>query len=330
MGSRSILPVTVISILALISIQLLHTSGIFLPNLQHLSLNSTLWDVATYSTILSIFALVSWVAVSQKEKSLRRALLAESELKSQKDLLAVELEKESAALRLAQLDQVRHLHKFALLGQSTAATLHELSNHLSILNLDIDDLHQQHSNSQAIANAKESINHINKTVRQARQQLNSYDQHESFNAITVVVRAVKDMSEKFKYNHIKLHRRPVNGKHSFITLGSPSALMQIIAILLNNALDASKQSPSPKVIVEVVNTKSKLNIIITDNGMGVDPSVSLFSPVTSSKKAGLGVGLYIAQHLAKDHFGGSIKHYPTASGARFIVSIPAKNSSTNR
>ncbi|MGV9001662.1 MAG: sensor histidine kinase [Candidatus Saccharimonadaceae bacterium] len=325
MGARSILPVTCLSILTLVIVQLLHNAGVSLPNLQYLSLKSTFWDVATYSTILSIFALVSWLSVSQREKSLRRALHAESALKVQKDILADELEKESAALRLAQLNQVRHLHRFALLGQSTAATLHELSNHLSVLNLDIDDLHQQHTNSKAISNAKDSINHINKMVRQARQQINSYDQYESFDAINVINQSFNDMNEKFKYHKMKLCTPRINGKNIFITKGSPSALMQIIAILLNNSFDATMNSKDPKVSIEIKTTKLRLYVSIKDNGTGVDPTIanSLFTPVTSTKNAGLGVGLYIAYRLANDYFGGNITLSPSKKGACFILMIPA-------
>lgn len=330
MGARSIFPVTIISIIALISVQQLHSNKIVLSNIQHLTLESTLWDVATYATILSIFALVSWLAINQREKSLNRALLAESELKLQKDSLAVELEKQSVALRLAQLDQVRHLHKFALLGQSSAATLHELSNHLSILNFDIEDLRQQHSNSKAIANAKNSIDYINKMVRQARQQLNLHDDYESFNAIRVVNRSMKDLNAKFKYHHIKFSKRTTEGKNSFTTTGSPSALMQIVVILLNNALDATQNTDKAEVILEVKNSKSKLHISVIDNGPGVSPTLhsSLFKPVTSTKTTGLGVGLYIAQHLAKDQFDGNIVLSPTKTGACFTLTIPAKKSSS--
>ena len=326
MGAQFILPVTGAAIFTLIGVQLMHNTGVFAPNLQHLTFESTFWDVGTYSTILSIFALVSWLAVSQREKSLKRALYAESKLKLQKETLAIELANESTALRLAQLNQVRHLHKFALLGQSTAATLHELSNHLSILNLDIDDLQQQHNNSNAISNAKDSVKHINKMVHQARQQLNSYDQHEPFNAITIINRTFKDMSQKFKENRVILDKQLVLDRKTFITTGSPPALMQIIAILLNNALDATKHKDNPKVTVEIKNKQSKLIISITDNGPGVDKSIaeSLFSPLTSTKSTGLGVGLYIAKHLANDQFGGNIVLSPTKDGACFVVTIPSE------
>ncbi len=326
LGARSILPVAAFAVITLIFIQSVHSREIISPSIQHLTQSSTYWDVATYSTILSIFALVSWLAGSQREKNLKRALLAESALRSQKDALRVELDKESASLRLAQLNQVRQLHKFALLGQSSAATLHELSNHLSILNLDIDDLRQHHSNSEAISNAKISIDHINKMVRQARQQINSYEQREDFNAIDIIRTSVQDHSLKHKNSHVKIIKKFATHRRSFNISGNPQALMQIIDILLNNAVDACKDATKPEVHVELALTLKELAISIIDNGPGVDLEIqkSLFTPVTSAKSNGLGVGLYIAKHLAKDQFNAKLNLQPSKTGAHFKIVIPKK------
>jgi len=324
MENQLTLPVAGASICLIAGVQLLHGMNIVPPMLAHPSHISSIWDAAYYVTLLSIFALVLWTTGGERERSLHRALLAESKLQSQKRTLSAELENESASLRLARLDQIRHLHKFALLGQSTAATLHELSNHLSILNLDIDDLCQQHKNSKVIQNAKESIGHINAMVRQARQQLNAYDQDEIFNAITIVRRSMKDLREKFNRSHVALHKPTLSGNGSFKIYGSSVALTHIIAILLNNALDASHGTPRAKVAIAIAHTAHQLSITIMDSGKGMSTTTSrgLFQPITSTKKTGLGVGLYIAHHLAKDQFGGTIEYSPMASGSRFSVIIP--------
>lgn len=328
MGTRAILPVTILSVAVLVCVQHIHEARVLIPNLASLSLPSTYWDVLAYSTILAIFALVSWLASNQREKGLIRALEAESALKKQKEALSIELEKESAELRLSQLSQIQQLHRFALFGQSAAATLHELSNHLSILNLDIDDLHQQHSNSQVISSAKDGIKHINKMVHQARRQLNSYDQHESFDAIAVVKQNVNDLSEKFYLRNIPPPRPTVKGGRSFTTHSSRLALMQIITILLNNALDASYDTPDAEIRIEIENERALLKIHVIDTGIGIDEEVAgnLFNPVRSGKPTGLGIGLYIAQHLANDQLSGKIELMPSAIGAHFVVHLPKNKS----
>lgn len=324
MGTRAILPVTLLSIAVLVGVQHVHEAKVFTPNLASLSLPSTYWDVLAYSTILAIFALVSWLGSYQREKGLIRALEAEAALTKQKEALSIELEKESAELRLSQLSQIQQLQRFALFGQSAAATLHELSNHLSILNLDIDDLHQQHSNSQVISSAKDGIKHINKMVHQARRQLSSYDQHESFDAIAVVKQSVNDLSEKFLLRSIHLPKPIVKGGRSFVTHSSRLALMQVITILLNNALDASYDTPNAEVQIEIENMRTFLKIHVIDTGIGIDEEIAanLFNPIKSGKPTGLGIGLYIAQHLANDQLSGNIELKSSTIGAHFVISLP--------
>lgn len=324
MSAKSIIPVAAVSITCLIVIEILHNTEIASPNLDKLSLAPTSMDVLTYSTGLSIFAFVSWMASSQREKNLERALTAEDQLRAQKNLLTIELDKESSALRLAQLNEVRHLHKFAVLGQTTAATLHELSNHLSILNLDIDDLGQQLSNSNAIENAKETIDHINKMVIQTRLQLNSYEHSESFNAARAIDQSAKDVSDKFKLHRVKLKKKLQTSSQHFKIHGNALTLTQIITILLNNALDASKEVSNPRVTLQTQYTKNMLYISVMDNGPGINPDLAkkLFNPIRSSKPNGLGVGLYIAKHLTEEQFKGILKLKPAVQGAHFVISIP--------
>lgn len=323
MGAYAILPVALLSIATLLTVQALYTFGKISPNLSALSLPPTFWDVSTYSTILLIFALVSWLSGTQRERSLKRALFAEEELKKQKNALSVELKRESATLRIVQLNEIRQLHKFALLGQSTAATMHDLSNLLSVLNLDIDDLDQQTSNSQAIQNARESIEQINGMVRQARYQLTSYDQNERFDAIQTISQCLTDLEERFNTKNVKLKQQIMAKPKTFSIIGNPLALMQITTILINNALDACKDCSNPEVLISIRNKGNALLLSVHDNGTGVEPSLKrqLFSPMVSSKSTGLGVGLYIAQYLAKHHFNGNIKLEPSKQGATFTLKI---------
>lgn len=320
---KLVLPVAIMANITLVAIQLIHPAAPSVFGPRNDTASSTFWDVFVYSAILGIFAVVSWVSGNQREKTLQRALAAEKTLAAQRDMLRDELDKESAVLRQTQLKQIRELHTFALIGQSAAATLHDLSSHLSVLNLDIDDLRQQHAHSRAVANAKDSIQHINKMVRQARRQLNSYGQRETFDARAVIQRSIKDMQEKFNRRNVVLEHE-LGAPSTYPISGSPAALMQMITILLNNALDACSTSLHPKVIVSLKRNTKHLVISVDDNGPGIAPSEqqSLFTPVVSSKPSGMGVGLYIAHHLAKNHFNGSLSLKPKRHGARFIITVP--------
>lgn len=328
MAPKSILPVALVTITIIWCVYYLHTAQIIKPDLSALT-NTTHLDAFAYVTILSIFALVSWASARHSERSLKRALDAEEVIRQQNTSLSVELERESSQLRQLQLQQILQLHKFAVIGQSTTALLHELSNHLSILNLDIDDFKQQHKNSRAIANAEDAISQINKIVRQARAQLNSYNANSSFNAVSAINRAAKDLRQKYKTHDVELHKPAIKGPARFYVKGSPTGLTQVITVLLNNALDACYNLPNARVTLSIYNQEKQLLIIIEDTGPGFDDSAkkTLFQPVESNKPTGLGVGLYIAKHLVESQFSGSLKLLPSKLGAKFEIILPKQEKS---
>lgn len=328
LGSRAIIPITITLAAGLFIIHTLHFFNFFSPELESLSKPSDYFDLLSYITILGIFALVIWISNNQIERSLSRAKKAEAALRAQKESLALALEQESAQLRKAHFQETQQLYKFATLGQSTAATLHELSNHLSILNIDISDLNQAQENSKAIANAQESIEHINLMISQIRRKLDSYDNIQSFAIGRILRKAIKDFSERLIRNNITF-RYESKGLDSSLIEGDPLALIQIVTIVVNNAIEACAELPNPSINLSLSKAKDALQISISDNGLGLtDKSAKLlFRPQISNKPSGLGVGLYIAKQLAESHFGGSIylnNKEASQSGAHFIISIPFK------
>ncbi len=323
MAPRYIAPVAFLTFSVLFVTYLLHATRVIEPVQYIPSSSSGLLDIIAYSTILAIFALVSWVSARQSSLSLQAALRTEEALKRQKDQLAVELEKESARLRQAQIQEIQQLYRFAVIGQSATATLHELSNHLSVLNLDIDDLKQQYKHSKAIANAEEGIEYINRMVRRARLQLNAQNQTQTFNALPVINRVIKDMSPKFRQHHIKVIRSVPRDLAAFFVTGDPMNLMQCISILLNNALDACAETTDARVTVLLSMQDDVLKITVSDNGPGIKNSIrkSLFEPLESTKPTGLGVGLCIAKHLVEVQFHGTLTAPTVKQGASFIISL---------
>lgn len=327
LGSRAVVPVAVAIGILILIVQILHSTGIVTPDISTLSNNSSYLDVISYATVIGIFALVIWISDRVAEKALARARQAEKEVRSQKDMLGIELEKQSRQLRDAQLKEIQELYKFATLGQSTAATLHELSNHLSILNLDIDDLKQQTKNSQAIANAQEGIEQINIMVRKTRRLLDTYSSPRKFSIHQLLKQTQKDLLENFERKQVAFTYTNKLREKALI-LGDPLAISQSVTILLTNALEACENLPNARVCMQLSRQRSSYVITVKDNGIGVPPSIEkqLFKPKASAKPSGLGVGLYIARHLIETHLHGTLTYERPSrqkqSGASFVITIP--------
>ncbi|MGB7269642.1 MAG: ATP-binding protein [Albidovulum sp.] len=102
-------------------------------------------------------------------------------------------------------------------------------------------------------------------------------------------------------------------------------LEQALTNLLTNALHAVENEPSPEVSVGVTSANNRIEVRISDNGLGVDGAdlADLQEPFFSTKPSGIGMGLglAIATEIIKDH-GGELTLEPSAKGAKFVFSLP--------
>lgn len=336
LSPRSILRVTLFAFVALTLVNILHTYKVITPISYVPQPYLSPIDLVGYWSALSVLALVSWRSSQQTKIHLLRAQKAEEEMRLQKDSIAFELEKESARLRNTQLLQVQQLHKFASIGQSTTATLHELANHLSILNLDIDDLKTANNRSRSVRRAKESIERINKMIKTTRLQLNSDPKIKSLSVWSTLSRSSKDIACKDKNKHVAFNQMVHPDCKQLHATCSVTALTQSVSILLNNAFDACRDSPNASVSLTVSKTKRSIIISVSDNGPGLPDKIKerLFQPVESTKPAGLGVGLYIAHHLVRTQLNGHLHlakgHGKTEFKIRFPLNPEVSRTATKK
>jgi len=86
-------------------------------------------------------------------------------------------------------------------------------------------------------------------------------------------------------------------------LGDPGQLVQLFVNLLRNAIEAMPDGGT--VTIEVDESQPPHNIIVrvTDEGIGIDPTVrgKIFEPFFTTKPAGTGLGLSICREIANFH-----------------------------
>lgn len=326
LGARYILPVTAIVILLLTSIHIASKTGFITPQLADLSKPSDYTDVLGYAVIFSIFALVSWISGRKMEQTLRKALMAEAALQEEKDLLAVRLEEQTQRLKVAQLEEMQQLYRFAELGQLSTIVMHELANHLTVLTLDIDDLEQRHHRSEAITHAKESIGYLDKMVTQVRHQLQETNESTTFTILPVLSETIASLQQKATHAGVSIEIKLPPRAKSLVIKGDPLRLSQIITIILTNAIEAytADTSEQKTVSLEVASKKAMLSISITDVGVGLSKSARKdpFKPFQSSKKTGMGIGLFVVKQMMETHFKGSISLDPRTDQTTFTLHLP--------
>lgn len=83
---------------------------------------------------------------------------------------------------------------------------------------------------------------------------------------------------------------------------------QVLINLLVNSIDAVKNTENPTIsIIAHYNNESRIEIEITDNGIGIEPDVleKIFIPFFTTKKNGSGIGLSLSRQIMRLH-GGAI------------------------
>ena len=110
-------------------------------------------------------------------------------------------------------------------------------------------------------------------------------------------------------------------------------IIQVLSNLLNNALNSSNQRmirDNEKIFpVEVSmnrdDTSEEIVVMVSDNGTGIDKSITerLFTKFATTSDGGTGLGLYISKNLVEAH-GGRIWAYNNANapGATFCFTLP--------
>lgn len=106
-------------------------------------------------------------------------------------------------------------------------------------------------------------------------------------------------------------------------VGDRTRLEQVLINLVQNAVEAAGGDPGARVTIGAARAKQTIKLSVIDTGPGLDPAIAatLFTPFTSGKPDGLGLGLAIARDIARE-FGGDLAHMPgERGGATFLVTL---------
>lgn len=125
-----------------------------------------------------------------------------------------------------------------------------------------------------------------------------------------------------------------------ILYGVKSQILESVYNLLDNAFEAirekeallaeKKEQFTPKISLELLQTKTSSQIKITDNGIGIKKNAQkrLFAPfftTKSSYKSGTGIGLYVIKRMVEENHKGQVWFKSKyLKGTEFLVKLPRK------
>jgi len=101
-------------------------------------------------------------------------------------------------------------------------------------------------------------------------------------------------------------------------------MVQILTNLVQNALDAVRGRPNPRVVVDLTVTTDRVRMAVRDSGPGFSAEVAqrLFEPYLTTKPEGTGLGLAIVERIVVEHGGDIGLERAPEGGAALVVSLP--------
>lgn len=325
LGSRYTLYAAAVVILLLFGVQIAVLNG-YTPTESPSLLPSHFGDVVGYGMLHVVLAAISWLFGYQVERLLLKNQQVEEALLKEKNLLETRVEERTTELQAVQFEEMQYLYQFAEVGQLSTAVLHDLANHLTVLTFDIEDLGSEHSGT--LKRARHSIKYLDHMVKQAREQLQDTTKSRRFDAVSRLHKSLQIVSQKAKDHGVKLE--VIAPSRRILCIGDPARFNQVVSILVTNGIEAyvslPKEKTQRKVVVEMLIEGSQVKIIVKDWGVGVPEKKQekLFEPFHSTKKTGMGIGLFIARQLAVTHFKGSLKYVAGSPDAitEFVFTFP--------
>ena len=266
---------------------------------------------------------------------IREIELHNRELQKQQELLLSEIEQwnldlkkrvheKSDALQNA-LEEIAQSEKLAAMGYLSAGMAHEIRNPLNSISLFVQLMRQTATEPDQLEYQTKILKEVDRIDSIIRKLLDASRRTRSISSDIqinqVIDNAIEAFSPQTEARKIKVDRR-YHGVPPPIT-GDPTELEQIFTNLFLNALDAMCHGGC--LTVEVFEKNNRVIIRVSDSGSGITEEVlpSIFDPFFSTKNRGTGMGLPVAQRIARMYEGSMEVEFTSPAGTTFRLEFPA-------
>jgi putative PEP-CTERM system histidine kinase len=238
-------------------------------------------------------------------------------LKCVADQIAANLLNHQLSARLVQAKEMEAFQTIA------AFFVHDLKNTASSLNLTLQNLPKHFDNPEfrtdALRSIGKSVDHIQSLISRLTLFRDKLEISKSAVDINGVVRSSLDS--------IKSVALPVAVSLSEVKLvsGDADQLHKVILNLLLNARDALDPKKPGKIEVRTVQENGCVIVTVADNGVGMSPEFvarSLFRPFKTTKKGGIGIGMFQVKAIVQAHGGHINVESQPGRGTAFHVTLP--------
>ena len=268
-----------------------------------------------------------------RQELLRDALEEAVESRTaQLQVARLRLEQEMQALQEARSrardlrEQLEQAEKLSFLGQVTAGVAHEINQPVAAIEVYADNTLRFLEQGQ-IDKANDNLSRIQKLTQRIgsiTSQLCHYARKPQEQEGPVRVRAALDsawqlLEHRARAQGVSLELEGMS--ESVRVWALPVRLEQVLVNLLRNALDALEGREQGRIRIEVMSEARHVRIVVSDNGPGLSAEIRqrLFTPFSSSRRQGVGLGLVISHDIVAA-LGGRLEEGPSRlGGATFHI-----------
>lgn len=301
--------------------------------------------VARMLALLSVALLagLTGVLLRRRQRAATRAVEAEAaridleqridartaELRAANARLNHEIEERRRAEKSRQnlQDDLIQANKLATLGQIAAGVAHEINQPIASIRTHADTagLHLDAGDDAAARRSLDSIAGLTGRVGAITDELRAFSRKTRSGTVAVGVEAAVDgalllVGARMRERGVALVRN--SGTPGLAVMAERNRLEQVLLNLLQNAIEALRDTEEPTVTLDVHTRGRRVTIRISDNGPGVAPELRdrLFTPFTTDKRDGVGLGLVISRDIVAG-FGGELSLEPSGRGAAFVIRL---------
>ena len=134
-----------------------------------------------------------------------------------------------------------------------------------------------------------------------------------------IVEVVKHATEIFSENYITFK----SSEKEIITQLDKTQLIRVVTNLVKNAIQALDEEENPLIKVTVSKTNTTIQILVEDNGKGIDEihKNQIFEPKFTTKSSGMGLGLPMTKSIV-EAYNGTISFTSSKNGTIFTIILP--------
>ncbi len=221
--------------------------------------------------------------------------------------------------------------KLAITGRLGASLAHEINNPLQsiigCLGLAEETLSDTVEASRYLAVAREELRRVTRTIAQLRdlQSVSESERVELLDLNDVLAQLLTLNRPKCTEQGIQVVWQPARRLPPLMVRAD--RIRQVFLNLFLNAMDAMPQGGTLTVRTMQVREPLGARVTVKDTGAGMPPAVleRMFEPFYTTKKKGLGLGLFTSRSIIEQHHGAIEATSHPGRGTAFVVWLPTRS-----